>query len=99
MTRPVWSHRTTRPWEGPGKSPGRALEEPARASGGLLLATLGLAQDEGRRDVVSGGDVVHHAEEDRRDDGAQPAGTGAPLERRIGDRVDGVGGELELDPV
>src|SRR6478736_6076141 len=84
-----------------------------QGSGGLLLAALGLTRDEGRGDVVlddlPGDDhlgdvaprrhVVHHVEEDLLDDRAQAAGAGATLEGRLGDRVDGVVGELELDTV
>src|SRR6478735_874553 len=84
-----------------------------QGSGGLLLAALGLARDEGRGDVVLDDlpgddhlgdvaprrDVVHHVEEDLLDDRAQAAGAGAALEGRLGDRVDGVVGELELDAV
>src|SRR6478736_6187362 len=84
-----------------------------QGSGGLLLAALGLTRDEGRGDVVlddlPGDDhlgdvaprrhVVHHVEEDLLDDRAQAAGAGATLEGRLGDRVDGVVGELELDAV
>src|SRR6478609_5251148 len=84
-----------------------------QGSGGLLLAALGLARDEGRSDVVLDDlpgddhlgdvaprrDVVHHVEEELLDDRAQAAGAGAALEGRLGDRVDGVVGELELDAV
>src|SRR5690349_12834433 len=86
---------------------------PERGSGRLLLAALGLARDEGRsdvvlhdlpgdddlRDVAPRRDVVHHVEEDLLDDRAQAACSGAALERRLGDRVDRVVGELELDAV
>ena len=45
------------------------------------------------------GHVVHHVEEHLLDDRAQAAGAGAAHHGLVGDRLDGVGGELELDAV
>ena len=46
---------------------------------------------------VAARQVVHDAEQHLFEDGAQPAGAGAPQQRLIGDGLERVVGELELD--
>jgi hypothetical protein len=48
-------------------------------------------------DVVAAREVVHDVEQHLFEDGPQAAGAGAPQQRLVGDRVEGVVGELELD--
>src|SRR5581483_9325148 len=49
--------------------------------------------------VPPGGELELDLEENLLDDRAQPAGAGLALERAVGDRVQGVLGEHQLDPV
>ena len=55
--------------------------------------------DDAPRDVGSTREVVHDVEEHLFEDGAQAAGTGAALQRLVGDRVERVVGEHEVDVV
>ena len=50
-----------------------------------------------RLDVGAAGQVVHDVEEDLLEDRPQAAGAGAPEDGLVGDRLEGVVGELELD--
>src|SRR4051812_2020558 len=57
-----------------------------------------LGDDDGG-DVLPAGDVVHDRLEDLLHDRPQPTGTGAPQDGLVGDRLQGVVGELQLHPV
>ena len=48
-------------------------------------------------DVGAAGQVVHHVEQHLFEDGPQAAGAGAPQERLVGDGLERVVGELQLD--
>src|SRR5215212_11848654 len=50
-------------------------------------------------DVVAARDVVHDVEQHLLEDGPQSAGTSAAQQGEIGDRLDGVGSEFEVDTV
>ena len=50
-------------------------------------------------DVVAAGHLVHHREQDLLHDRPQAAGAGAAQHRLVGDRLERVVGELELDVV
>ena len=58
-----------------------------------------LAGDDDLGDVLAAGDVVHDVEQHLFEDRAQAAGAGAAQQREVGDRLDGVRGELQLDAV
>ena len=89
--------------------------EAESGSGGLLatLALRGLARDQGRvdvleddlaaddhaGDVLAGGHLVHHREEHLLHDGAQATSAGAAEDGLVGDRLEGVVTELQLDAV
>src|SRR5579884_3029247 len=63
-----------------------------------------LVEDDGSvdyalRDVRPAGEVVHDLEQDLLEDGPEPAGARAPQEGLLGDGLESVGRELELDVV
>src|SRR5688572_27830959 len=63
------------------------------------LAPHDLAVDHALRDVLAGGQLVHRVEQDLLHDRSEPSGTGATEDRLVGDRVEGLVGELQLDAV
>ncbi len=64
---------------------------------GLTLSLHGVVVDDDLADVGATGQVVHRVEQHLFEDRPQPAGTGATQQRLIGDRLQAVRGELELD--
>ena len=58
-----------------------------------------LAGDDDPGDVLAGRHLVHHREQHLFHDGAQAAGAGAAQDGLVGDRLEGVVGELQLDAV
>src|ERR671910_2848515 len=90
----------------PGSRSGALLPAFALAWGDLTRHERGvdvlehdLAVDHDPSDVVPAGHLVHDVKENLLHDRPQPAGAGAPQQRLVGDRVDGVVGELQLDVV
>src|SRR6266508_500302 len=79
--------------------PALALDGLARDQRRVHVVENDLTGDDDLRDVLAAGHLVHHVEEDLLHDGAQAAGAGAAQQRLVGDRLDGVLGELQLDTV
>ena len=90
-------------------APGRAVHEAARRgrAGRGDVSERGtsvgnavqddLAVDDALADVGAAGELVHDVEQDLLEDGPQASGAGAPQEGLLGDGLEGVVGELELD--
>src|SRR3712207_4651443 len=91
----------------------RASQRKLRRLRGLLLAVVGRLGDQRRLDAALDGLLGHHAlldvaaggqleldlEQDLLDDRAQAAGARLALERAVGDGLERVVGEDQLDPV
>ena len=78
---------------------GLALGRLARHERRVDVVEHGLAGDDDPGDVLAGRHLVHHREQDLFHDRAQAAGAGAAQHRLVGDRLERVVVELELDVV
>src|SRR3990172_7278062 len=70
-----------------------------RYEGGVHLASDDLAVDHALGHVAARGQLVHRVQQDLFHDRAEAPRTGGPQDRLVGDRVERVVGELELDAV
>ena len=66
---------------------------------GATRSSTTASVDDAAADVAAARQVVHHLEEDLLEDGAKASGAGAAEQRLVGDRLERVLGDLELDVV
>src|SRR4029450_10312668 len=101
---PAWPSACSpgcRPWRSGAALPARPLRglPVAGDQGGVDAAGDDVGGDHTAADVVARRQVVLDVEEDLLEDRPQAAGARAALDRLVGDRLEGVVGELQLHPV